>query len=82
MLSFPPIIRRLLPVRATRTWLGPQGPHAPSNLGKGGINNNNSHHNVIERHQEYARRIASRHVTKQGEPHGVVLIQAAMLEAQ
>ena len=40
------------------------------------------HHNAIERHQEYARRIASRHVTKQGEPHGVVLIQAAMLEAQ
>ena len=28
-------------VRATRTWLGPQGPHAPSNLGKNGIINNN-----------------------------------------
>ena len=32
---------KYLPVRATRTWLGPQGPHAPSNLGKGGIINNN-----------------------------------------
>ena len=24
-----PLMRRLLPVRATRTWLGPQAPHAP-----------------------------------------------------
>ena len=35
------LVRRLLPVRATRTWLGPQAPQASSNLGKGGIINNN-----------------------------------------
>ena len=42
--------------RLPRTWEGPQGPLAPSNLGKGGINNNNK---WSERFAGYSRSVAA-----------------------
>jgi hypothetical protein len=43
-----PLIRRRLPARATRKWLGPLGPHVPSNLDVEGYNplNNTPHERV------------------------------------
>ena len=36
---------KIVRTAATQAWTtpGPQGPHAPSDLGKGGINNNNEY---------------------------------------